>query len=348
MHYAHERTLTRARLAPLVTIQRLAMRYGDEDRESSNVEDRRGQGGGMRFPGGRGGIQIPVGGGGFSLTTLLIIGAIMLFMGINPLDVLLGPQDGGGQINMPQLPRAERQAPERTQVDIPGLPGSDRQAQGAPSNEDEMKTFIGRVLKDTEDVWHRVFQSFGRTYKEPPLVLFSGYTNTACGAGQAAMGPFYCPLDQKVYIDLSFYEQMKRQFNAGGDFAQAYVIAHEVGHHVQTLLGIAERVQELKSRSDERTANQIQVRMELQADCLAGVWANLNDQMKSRLEQGDIEEALNAATQIGDDMIQRRMTGRVVPDAFTHGTAKQRTRWFTEGLKSGRMEVCDTFNTADL
>jgi predicted metalloprotease len=141
---------------------------------------------------------------------------------------------------------------------------------------------------------------------------------------------------------------MKRQFNAGGDFAQAYVVAHEVGHHVQTLLGIAERVQELKSRSDERTANQIQVRMELQADCLAGVWANLNDQLKNRLQPGDVEEALNAATQIGDDMIQRKMTGRVVPDAFTHGTAKQRVRWFTEGLKSGRMENCDTFNTADL
>jgi predicted metalloprotease len=193
-----------------------------------------------------------------------------------------------------------------------------------------------------------VFKGFGQNYKEPPLVLFSDYTRTACGAGQAAMGPFYCPLDQKVYIDLSFYDQMKRQFNAGGDFAQAYVVAHEVGHHVQTLLGIAEKVQELKSRTDERTANQIQVRMELQADCLAGVWANLNDQMKNRLQEGDVEEALNAATQIGDDMIQRKMTGRVVPDAFTHGTAKQRVRWFTTGLKSGRMETCDTFNTADL
>jgi predicted metalloprotease len=320
------------------------MRYGDEDHESSNVEDRRGQGG--RFPGGRGGIQIPIGGGGMSITTLLILGAIMLFLGINPLEVLLGPQGGGGQVDMPQLPRTERQAERRPGPDIPGLPG-DRTAQGS-QGEDEMKVFIGRVLKDTEDVWNRVFASFGQKYKEPPLVLFSGYTNTACGAGQAQMGPFYCPLDQKVYIDLSFYDQMKRQFNAGGDFAQAYVVAHEVGHHVQTLLGIAERVQELKSRSDERTANQIQVRMELQADCLAGVWANLNDQLKNRLQPGDVEEALNAATQIGDDMIQRKMTGRVVPDAFTHGTAKQRVRWFTEGLKSGRMENCDTFNTADL
>ncbi|MEQ1714906.1 MAG: neutral zinc metallopeptidase, partial [Hyphomicrobium sp.] len=244
--------------------------------------------------------------------------------------------------------RHRRQAPPaRTQVNIPGLPGSDKTAQ-APQSEDEMKAFISRVLADTEDVWNGVFKGFGQKYTEPPLVLFTDYTRTACGAGQAQMGPFYCPLDQKVYIDLAFYDQMKRQFNAGGDFAQAYVVAHEVGHHVQTLLGIAEKVQELKSRTDERTANQIQVRMELQADCLAGVWANLNDQMKKRLEQGDIEEALNAATQIGDDMIQKKMTGRVVPDAFTHGTAKQRVRWFTEGLKSGRMEVCDTFNTADL
>ncbi len=177
-------------------------------------------------------------------------------------------------------------------------------------------------------------------------MLFSGYTHTACGAGQAAMGPFYCPLDRKVYIDLSFYDQMKRQFNAGGDFAQAYVVAHEVGHHVQNQLGIAEKVQELKGRADEATANKLQVRMELQADCLAGVWANLNNQMKSRLQEGDVEEALNAATQIGDDMIQKKMTGRVVPDAFTHGTSEQRRRWFTEGLKSGRMEVCDTFNSA--
>jgi uncharacterized protein len=324
------------------------MRYGDEDRESKNVEDRRSEGGGFPFPGGRGGIQIPIGGGGFSFTTLLILGALMLFMGINPLDILLGPQGGGGQINMPQLPRAERPVTtERTKVDIPGLPGETREAKG-PAGEDEMKMFIGRVLADTEDVWHGVFKGFGQKYEEPPLVLFSGYTQTACGAGQAAMGPFYCPLDRKVYIDLSFYEQMKRQFNVSGDFAQAYVVAHEVGHHVQTLLGIAEKVQELKGRSDERTANKIQVRMELQADCLAGVWANLNHQMKSRLQEGDIEEALNAATQIGDDMIQKKTTGRIVPDAFTHGTAEQRRRWFTTGLKSGKMETCDTFNASDL
>ncbi|MBK9077681.1 MAG: neutral zinc metallopeptidase [Hyphomicrobium sp.] len=324
------------------------MRYDDKDRESSNVEDRRGQGGGgFQFPGGRGGIRIPVGGGGFSLTTLLIIGALMLFMGINPLDVLLGG-GGGGSINMPDLPRSERPVTQRNPTEIPGLPGSrSGQQTGTASNEDQMKVFISRVLADTEDVWKSVFRGFGQNYTEPPLVLFSGMTRTACGAGQAQMGPFYCPLDQKVYIDLSFYEEMQRKFNVSGDFAQAYVVAHEVGHHVQTLLGIADKVQELKSRSDETTANQIQVRMELQADCLAGVWANLNDQVKNRLQPGDVEEALNAATQIGDDMIQRKMTGRVMPDAFTHGTAAQRVRWFSAGLKSGQMEDCDTFNTSN-
>ncbi len=325
------------------------MRYDQNDRESSNVEDRREEGGGgFRFPGGRGGIQIPIGGGGFSLTTLLIIGALMLFMGINPIDILTG--GGGGAINMPQLPRAERPVrADRAPTEIPGLPGS-RPAAGqaqAPASEDEMKTFISRVLADTEDVWGSVFKGFGQTYKDPPLVLFSGYTRTACGAGQAQMGPFYCPLDQKVYIDLNFYDEMRRKFNVSGDFAQAYVVAHEVGHHVQKLLGIADKVMELKEQSDEVTQNKIQVRMELQADCLAGVWANLNDQMKQRLQPGDVEEALNAATQIGDDMIQKKMTGRVIPDAFTHGTAAQRVRWFKTGLESGRMEVCDTFNTSN-
>jgi uncharacterized protein len=329
------------------------MRYDQNDRESTNVEDRRGaddSGGGFPFPGGRGGIQIPIGGGGFSLTSMLIIGAIMLLFGINPLDVLMGGGGGGGPINMPQLPRAERPVAQRQPVDIPGLPGSRPaagQAQG-PANEDQMKSFVGKVLADTEDVWSTVFKGFGQKYTDPPLVLFSDYTRTACGAGQAQMGPFYCPLDQKVYIDLNFYDEMKRKFNINGDFAQAYVVAHEVGHHVQKLLGIADKVMELKDRSDEVTQNKIQVRMELQADCLAGVWANLNDQMKQRLQPGDIEEALNAATQIGDDMIQKKMTGRVIPDAFTHGTAAQRVRWFKAGLESGRMENCDTFNTSNL
>jgi hypothetical protein len=204
------------------------------------------------------------------------------------------------------------------------------------------------VLKDTEDVWNRVFQQFGKRYEEPKLVLFSGAFPTACGTGQAAMGPFYCPLDRKIYIDLSFYEQLKRQFKAPGDFAQAYVIAHEVGHHVQTLLGIADQVQRMKARMNEREANRVQVRMELQADCLAGVWAALNHQTKNRLQPGDIEEGLNAAQAIGDDMIQRQQTGRVVPDAFTHGTSAQRVRWFTKGMQTGQIQQCDTFNAAEL
>ena len=211
-----------------------------------------------------------------------------------------------------------------------------------------MKVFIGRVLADTEQVWNRVFKSFGEDYKEPQLVIFERGTRTACGVGMTQMGPFYCPLDQKIYIDLAFYDELKRRFNAPGDFAQAYVVAHEVGHHVQTLLGIAEKVQGMKQRMDERSANQLQVRMELQADCLAGVWANLNHQLNDRLEPGDIEEGLRAASAIGDDMIQKKTQGHVVPDAFTHGSSEQRMRWFTAGYKSGKMQSCDTFNTDDL
>jgi hypothetical protein len=320
------------------------MRYDEQDRESRNVEDRRGQGGGgFNLPGG---IPIPMGGGrgGFSLTTMLIIGALMLFFGFNPLDLIRG---GGPDLsNMPQMPRVDpgqQQTQRRNPFEIPGLPG-----QQVPSKDtDEMKRFVGRVLADTEDVWGRVFQSFGRKYQEPPLVIFTGRTQTACGPGQSAMGPFYCPLDRKVYIDLAFYEELRRRFQAPGDFAQAYVIAHEVGHHVQTILGIADKVQEMKQRYP-RDANQIQVRMELQADCLAGVWANLNHQLKNRLQPGDIEEGLNAAAQIGDDMIQKRTQGYVVPDAFTHGSAAQRQRWFKQGFGTGQMQSCDTFNARDL
>ena len=307
------------------------MRYDEQDRESTNVEDRRGERGGFGFPGGRvGGIQIPIGGkGGFSLTTLLILGAIMLLFGINPLEVLL---DGGTR---DRQSAGEEAAQGRRPAERPGA-------------ENAMASFVKKVLADTEDVWGREFKRFNRTYQEPELVMFSGATRTACGTGVSQMGPFYCPLDQKVYIDLAFYDELKRRFNAPGDFAQAYVIAHEVGHHVQTLLGIAEKVQEMKQRMSDVEANALQVRMELQADCLSGVWANLNHQLKNRLEEGDIEEGLNAASQIGDDMIQRRTQGHVVPDAFTHGSAKQRVRWFKTGFQSGEMQLCDTFNTDDL
>jgi uncharacterized protein len=331
------------------------MRYDDQDRESKNVEDRRGQGGGGMFGGNGRGIQIPIpmgggGRGGFSLTTMLIIGAVMLFFGFNPLDLLRG---GGPDLSqVPQMPRmdpgrTQPPSPQRTNnpFDIPGLPGAGQPRQTGDA--EDKKKFIGRVLADTEDVWTRVFQGFGKTYQEPKLVVFDRATPTACGTGQTAMGPFYCPLDRKVYIDLAFYDELKRRFNAPGDFAQAYVVAHEVGHHVQTLLGIADRVQQMKERVDQRTANRIQVRMELQADCLAGVWAKLNDQLKSRLQPGDIEEGLNAAAQIGDDMIQKNMgSGRVVKEAFTHGSSAARVRWFTLGFKSGNMQQCDAFNAS--
>lgn len=317
------------------------MRYDENDQESRNVEDRRGQGGG--FGGMPGGMQIPIGGrGGMSLTSLLIIGAIMLLFGINPLEILTG--GGGGQFPQIEMPRQESAPRPSAGPNIPGLPGD----KSRTASTDDMKVFIGRVLADTEQVWTQVFQSFGKNYDEPQLVIFDRGTRTACGVGMTAMGPFYCPLDQKIYIDLAFYDELKRRFNAPGDFAQAYVVAHEVGHHVQTLLGIAEKVQAMKQRTDERTANQLQVRMELQADCLAGVWANLNHQLNNRLEPGDIEEGLRAANAIGDDMIQKKTQGYVVPDAFTHGSAEQRMRWFTIGYKSGKMQSCDTFNTDNL
>jgi predicted metalloprotease len=242
------------------------------------------------------------------------------------------------------MPDVQRPGPSsRSPFELPG----GRQPNVAAQN-DEMARFVRRVLADTEDVWERVFQAAGRRYEKPKLVLFSGATETECGIGQSAMGPFYCPLDRNVYIDLDFYRVLKERFRAPGDFAQAYVIAHEIGHHVQTLLGVADKVQAAKQRAlqrgDEATANAYQVRMELQADCLAGVWASLNDQVKGRLQPGDIEAGLNAAAQIGDDTMQRRSQGRVVPESFTHGSSEQRVRWFRKGLESGRMQACDTFD----
>jgi len=284
-------------------------------------------------------MGIPLGRGGLSITSILIIGAICLMLGINPLELLSG-SDG-----MPQMPRIDPGQSRRQVDDIPGLPG---QTRVQPQN-DEMSRFVRRVLADTEDVWGRVFQAAGKRYDPPTLVLFSGQTRTACGTGVAAMGPFYCPVDQKVYIDLAFYDEMKRRFNAPGDFAQAYVIAHEIGHHIQKLLGVADKVQSLKERSgDQVRANQLQVRMELQADCLAGVWAGLNDQVKKRLQPGDVEEGLNAASAIGDDTLQKRTQGRVVPESFTHGSSAQRVKWFKKGLETGQMNACDTFGTSDL
>jgi predicted metalloprotease len=312
------------------------MRYGETDRQSDQVEDRRGRGGGS-FPGG-GGVVIPIGGGGrgLGLGWLLLIGIGCLLLGINPLRLITGG------LTVPDMPRP---APRTNVPELPGMPGRP----GVGQSTDSMAKFVRQVLADNEDVWTRVFASAGKTYTKPTLVLFSGATPTACGVGQSAMGPFYCPIDQKVYVDLQFYDFMKRRFGASGDFAQAYVIAHEIGHHVQNLLGIADAVEEAKQRAgSEAEANNLQVRMELQADCLAGAWASLNDQVHSRLQPGDIEEGLNAAAAIGDDMIQRRTQGYVVPDAFTHGSSAQRVRWFKRGLQSGQVKSCDTFSAAEL
>ena len=315
------------------------MRYRQDDRESENVEDRRGEDSSFPggFPGGRR-ISIPIGGGGLGIGGIVLIGIVCLMLGINPLTLLTD-----GTIQLPDMPRPS--APRSGKPDLQGLPGQP----GVGHSSDEMSKFVRRVLADSEDVWERVFQASGRTYQRPTLVLFTGATRTACGTGQSAMGPFYCPLDEKIYVDLSFYDVLKRRFGAPGDFAQAYVIAHEVGHHVQKLLGIADAVMRAKQRAgSEAEANRHQVKMELQADCLAGVWASLNDQVKSRLEPGDVEEGLRAAAAIGDDTLQRRSQGYVVPDAFTHGSSAQRVRWFRRGLDTGQVKACDTFSATEL
>jgi predicted metalloprotease len=228
-----------------------------------------------------------------------------------------------------------------------------RSAPAAPTGqkatlEDEQSQFVAVVLADTEDTWNAVFRNAGRQYQEPTLVLFSGSVRSACGFAQAAMGPFYCPADQKVYIDLSFYSDLKNRFRAPGDFAQAYVIAHEVGHHVQTLLGVSEQVQRKKARLSKVEANQLSVRQELQADCLAGIWAHHADRTRNLLERGDIEEGLNAASAIGDDRMQKQSQGYVTPESFTHGSSAQRVKWFKRGYQTGDVNACDTFGEAQL
>jgi predicted metalloprotease len=326
------------------------MKYGEDDRESSNVEDRRGEssrgGGGFGFPGG--GIPIPIGGrGGLSITSLIIIGIIMLMFGINPLDVLLG----GNNIDMsrvPNMPRTETGPPtQRSPFDVPGGPRTGAPTQTARPGEDELASRVRKVLADLEDYWADEFRQHNMRYQPPTLVLFARATRTACGQGMSQMGPFYCPLDRKVYIDLAFYDELQRRFRAPGDFAQAYVVAHEVGHHVQTLLGIADKVQELK-QAYPNDANAIQVRMELQADCLAGMWARGIEQARQRLEQGDIEEGLNAASRIGDDVLQKQTQGYDVPESFTHGSSAQRVRWFQTGYQQGTLQACDTFRARQL
>jgi len=283
------------------------MRWRD-GRQSDNIEDRRG----MSIPRGAkiGGV------GGLGLLAIVVIG---MFLGIDPTVLLQGVPDI-------QTPSVSVQPGDR------------------PALNDDQRQFVAVVLGETEDVWHEAFQKMGRTYQTPTLVLFSGAVESACGIAGSAVGPFYCPSDHKIYLDLSFFEDLQARFGASGDFAQAYVIAHEVGHHVQTLLGISRKVNELQRRVSPSEKNKLSVRMELQADCFAGVWARQADESRQILEAGDIEEALNAASAIGDDRIQRRTQGYVVPDAFTHGSAAQRVRWFKLGLELGNLEACDTFN----
>jgi uncharacterized protein len=297
------------------------MRLGRE-RPSENIEDRRGMGGGFGMPGG--GMRIPIGGrGGIGIGGIIVLLLLWLVFGINPLELL-----SGGGVQIP----SQTEAPTRT---------------GEVGN-DQTTDFVARVLGSTERVWAEKFKAMGRRYDPPTLVLFSGAVQSACGMAQAAMGPFYCPPDQKVYIDLSFFEEMASRFGASGDFARAYVVAHEVGHHVQKLLGLADKVTQARMQAPEAEANDLSVRMELQADCYAGVWAKSADDSAQILESGDIEEGLNAATAIGDDRLQKRSQGYVVPESFTHGSSEQRVRWFKRGLDTADMNQCDTFNAQSL
>ena len=282
------------------------MRWRGE-RQSSNIEDRRGLSAG----------RVAVGGG---LGTIVIMVLALLF-GVNPQRLL-------EQIPSNEQPQVQTSRPQNAE-------------------QDELKQFVAVVLGKTEDVWTDVFRQNGRQYREPTLVLFTDQVRSACGIAGAAVGPFYCPADEKVYIDLSFYEELRRQFNAPGDFAQAYVVAHEVVHHVQKLLGISDRVDAMQGRVSEAEANQLSVRLELQADFFAGVFARYV-QNQGVLEAGDIDEALRAASAVGDDQIQRRTTGYVVPDSFTHGTSEQRLRWFRKGYDTGDIRQGDTFNTRTL
>lgn len=316
-------------------------------RGSDNVEDRRGDSGGFGgglgggFGGGapRGGFRIPTGGRGggggrIGIGGLIVILIVLWFLGINPLTLLEGLDDS----------RPGTTIGSSTGTGESGfVPGGE----GAPSTEEEMKQFVRVVLADTEDVWHSLFSAAGRTYEEPRLVLFSGRIASACGQASAAAGPFYCPNDEKIYLDMDFFQEMARRFNAAGDFADAYVIAHEVGHHVQNQLGILPQFNAMRGRLSPADANAMSVRIELQADCFAGIWAN-RAAAAGNLEAGDIDEALNAAHQIGDDTLQKRSQGYVVPDSFTHGTAAQRARWFKAGFDAGKLSACNTLDAKSL
>ena len=293
----------------------------DDQRESSNIQDDRGNGGGGFGGGGFGLGGLPIGRGGIGLGGIAVIVVVSLLAGVNPLTLLGG---GSGYVN--EDPAAQQQAG-------PAQLGTDTDH------------FVAKVLGSTEDTWGRIFQQQGKAYRPTTLVLYDQGTQSGCGAAQSAMGPFYCPTDSKVYLDESFFNELTSRFGAAGDFAEAYVIAHEVGHHVQHLTGIADQVQQAQARASRTQGNAIQVRMELQADCYAGVWGAAN---KSLLDPGDLEEALTAAQAIGDDTLQKQATGRVVPDGFTHGTSAQRMRWLKRGYDSGDPAQCDTFSAAEL
>jgi hypothetical protein len=280
-------------------------------RQSSNIEDRRG----MRPV--RTGVGLSIGG------VLFLV--VLSLLGINPLP-FLGVATQEPEVQMQESAQPYQESPQET----------------------ALRELTAVVLADTEDTWSAILPQYGVPYREPTLVLFDGLVQSGCGTAESAMGPFYCPLDQKVYIDMSFYDDLSKRFGAPGDFAQAYVIAHEVGHHVQNLVGTAEKVQAAQQRASKVQANELSVRMELQADCYAGVWANHAARSRRLLEAGDVEEGLNAASAIGDDRLQRMSQGRVVPDAFTHGSSEQRVRWFRKGLEAGTLEACDTFSARQL
>jgi predicted metalloprotease len=288
------------------------------NRESDNVEDRRGDDGG----GGGGGFGF--GGGSIGIGSIVAALAASYFFGINPLTVLNLLSGGSGSVT------------------------STPHTATHPLANDHMTKFVRTVLADTEDTWTEIFRQRGGNYVKPTLVIFSNRTQTGCGTGQTATGPFYCPVDQRVYIDLSFYQLMQQRFHVSSEFAQAYVIAHEVGHHVQNLTGISSKVQHARERASEAQGNALSVRLELQADCFAGVWAYHANQARGIIESGDVEGALSAATAIGDDALQRQARGYVVPDSFTHGSSEQRVRWFKRGIDNGDMDQCNTFKANPL
>ncbi|WP_460449242.1 KPN_02809 family neutral zinc metallopeptidase [Alsobacter sp. SYSU BS001988] len=295
----------------------------DDLRTSENVEDRRGDGGGF----GGGGTGFGLGGGRLGIGAVIVLSLAGWALGIDP-RILIG---GAEMVSNRAPTQQSRPAPTSSPADDAGR-------------------FVAKILGETEDVWSQVLpQQANREYAKPRLVLFSGATQSACGSAQSAMGPFYCPVDQKVYLDTSFFQDMQRRFGGGGDFAYAYVIAHEVGHHVENLLGILPKVQQAQRRAADRgEANNLSVRVELMADCLAGVWANKMNQRRSNIDENDVRQAVAAATAIGDDRLQRQSQGYAVPDSFTHGSSEQRVRWLMTGLKNGDVRTCNTFQTQRL